>query len=432
MLAKQNPETSFVSLAHHIDLDWLREAYRRTRKDGAVGVDRQTAHAYAADLEENLRSLLNRAKSGTYKAPPVRRVHIPKGGSRTVTRPIGIPTFEDKLLQRAVSMVLEPIYEQDFLDCSYGFRPRRSPHQALESLRDQIMAMNGGWILDVDIQKFFDRLDRRHLREFLRHRVRDGVLQRLIGKWLNAGVFEDGCVTYPDAGSPQGGVISPALSNVYLHYVLDVWFERVVKPRMQGQAFLIRFADDFAMGFASEQDAHRVLEVLPRRFGRFGLTLHPTKTRLVQFRRPHKWITRKGVGPFEGNGTFDLLGFTHYWARSRRGNWVVKRKTSRQRLSRALHAIHEWCRTHRHQKVREQHQALVKKLRGHYAYYGITGNAEALENFLFEVRRTWKKWLSRRSQRSYIDWPCFEALLERYPLPPPVAIHSTYRAAAKR
>ena len=431
-LARQNPRVSFTSLAHHIDLEWLREAYRRTRKDGAVGVDGQTAEEYAANLEANLRSLLDRAKSGTYEAPPVRRVHIPKGGSRTETRPIGIPTFEEKVLQRAVVMVLEPIYEQDFLDCSHGFRPRRSPHQALESIREQLMTMNGGWILDVDIQKFFDTLDWAHLREFLRHRVRDGVLHRLIGKWLNAGVFEDGCITHPDEGSPQGGVISPALSNVYLHYVLDVWFEQVVKPRMRGHAFLVRFADDFAMGFACESDAKRVLEVLPKRFGRYGLKLHPTKTRLVQFRRPHKWITRRREGPFGGNGTFDLLGFTHYWARSRQGNWVVKRKTSQKRFSRALHTIYEWCRTHRHQQIREQHRTLVLKLRGHYAYYGITGNAEALRNFFLEVKRAWKKWLSRRSQKAYLDWPRFESLLERYPLPKPMAVHSTYRLAAKR
>ena len=262
--------------------------------------------------------------------------------------------------------------------------------------------------------------------------MRDGVLQRLIGKWLKAGVLENGRITYPGEGSPQGGVVSPVLSNVYLHYVLDVWFEQVVKPRLKGQAFLIRFADDWVMGFSQERDARRVLEVLPKRFARYGLKLHPAKTRLVQFRRPHKWITRRREGPFGGNGTFDLLGFTHYWARSRRGNWVVKRKTSRKRFTRTLHVIHEWCRTHRHQKVCEQHQVLVQKLRGHYAYYGITGNATALCNLSFEVRRTWKKWLSRRSQRNHIDWPRFEALLERYPLPPPRVIHSVYRTVAKR
>jgi len=239
---------AFTSLAYLMDIDWLKEAYRRTRKDKAVGVDGVTAAEYAQDLEGNLQKLLDRTKSGTYRAPPVRRVHIPKGGSSTETRPIGIPTLEDKILQRAVVMLLEPIYEQDFLDCSYGFRPRRSAHQALESFRDQLMRCHGGHVLEVDIRKFFDNLDHRHLRQFLQHRVRDGVLLRLIGKWLKAGVMEDGSVSYPDSGSPQGGVVSPLLSNIFLHYVLDVWFEQEVKPRLRGRAFLIRFADDCAPG----------------------------------------------------------------------------------------------------------------------------------------------------------------------------------------
>ena len=425
-LAKQNPEMRFTSLAYFIDMDWLYEAYRRTRKDGAVGVDGQTAEDYAANLEENLQLLLNRAKSGTYKAPPVRRVHIPKGTSRNETRPIGIPTFEDKILQRAVTMVLEAIYEQDFLDCSYGFRPCRSAHKALESMRDQIMAMKGGWILELDIRKFFDTMNHTHLRNFLRQRVQDGVLNRLIGKWLKAGVFEEGCIKRPEEGSPQGGVISPILSNVYLHYVLDIWFEREVKPRMKGQAFLTRYADDAVMVFSHEEDAQRVLDVLPKRFGRFGLTLHPMKTCVVKFRPPTQNKSS------EGKRAFDLLGFTHYWARSRRGYWVVKRKTSQSRFSRSLHAINQWCKTHRHQKVREQHQTLVKKLRGHYEYYGITGNTNALRCFHYEVKRIWKKWLSRRSQRSYIDWPRFTEMLERYPLPHPRAVHSIYRNVAKR
>ncbi len=239
-LAKQTPPMAFTSLAYLMDLNWLREAYRRTRKDGAVGVDGVTADDYEEDLEGNLQRLLDRAKSGTYRAPPVRRVYIPKGGSTTEMRPLGIPTLEDKVLQRAVVMLLEPIYEQDFLDCSYGFRPRRSAHQALTSFRDQLMNCRGGWVLEVDIRKFFDNLDHGHLREFLRRRVRDGVLLRLIDKWLSAGVMEDGSVSYPDAGSPQGGVVSPILSNVFLHYVLDLWFEQDVKPRMRGHAFLIR------------------------------------------------------------------------------------------------------------------------------------------------------------------------------------------------
>src|SRR6202030_3743146 len=234
-LAHSAPELAVTTLAHHLDLAWMREAYRRTRKDGATGVDGQSAQQYAERLEENLRSLLERAKAGTYRAPPVRRVHIPKG-SGAETRPIGIPTFEDKVLQRAVAMVLEAVYEQDFLDCSYGFRPGRSAHQALDALWKEAMDMGGGWVLEVDIRKYFDSLDHGHLREILRRRVHDGVLLRLIGKWLNAGVLEDGSVSYPDAGTPQGGVISPLLANIFLHEVLDVWFDREVKPRLRGKA----------------------------------------------------------------------------------------------------------------------------------------------------------------------------------------------------
>jgi len=250
-LAKQSPDMAFTSLAYMMDLDWLFEAYQQTRKNGAAGIDGVTAAEYEQDLEGNLQRLLARAKSGTYRAPPVRRVYIPKGTSADEVRPIGIPTLEDKILQRAVVILLDPIYEQDFLDCSYGFRRQRSAHQALESLWKQTMDLAGGWILEVDIRKLFDHLDHKHLRELLQHRVNDGVLKKLINKWLKAGVMEDGNVSYPDSGSPQGGVISPLLSNLFLHYVLDVWFEEVVKPRLAGDTFLIRFADDFAIGFRS-------------------------------------------------------------------------------------------------------------------------------------------------------------------------------------
>src|ERR1700687_3501371 len=260
-LAKQSPHMGFTSLAHHIDLRWLHAASLRKRPDGAPGVDGQTIRDYNVNLPGNLQSLLERAKSGTYQAPPVRRVHIPKG-TGSETRPIGIPTLEDKVLQRAIAMLLEPIYEQDFYDCSFGFRPGRSAHQALEALWKQTMDSHGGWILEVDIRKFFDTLDHGHLREFLQQRVRDGVLTRLIGKWLNAGVLEEGVVTTPQDGTPQGGVISPLLANIYLHYVLDEWFEREVKPRLRGQAFLIRYADDFVIGFTREEDAKRVPKVL--------------------------------------------------------------------------------------------------------------------------------------------------------------------------
>src|SRR5437588_8985585 len=371
-LAKQAPQRGFTSLNHHMDLAWLYEAFRRTRRDGAPGVDGQRAADYEADLRGNLQSLLDRAKSGTYRAPPVRRVHIPKGTGME-TRPIGIPTFEDKVLQRSVVMVLEAIYEQDFLDCSYGFRPGRSAHQALEALWQNLMQIGGGWVLDVDIRKFFDTLDHAHLRDLLAQRVQDGVLQQLIGKWLNAGVLEDGEITFPDEGTPQGGVVSPLLANVYLHYVLDVWFEQQVKPCLRGRAFLIRYADDFIMGFACEEDARRVLGVLPKRFGKYGLTLHPDKTRLVRFLRPGGRPTTtapQGGGPGE---SFDFLGFTHFWSRSKQGTWVVKRKTARGRFRRALQRVIDWCRRHLHEPMREQYQALQRKLRGHYQYFGIVG-----------------------------------------------------------
>lgn len=428
-LARQSPQMGFTSLNHHLDLPWLREAYRRTRKDGAVGVDGQTAADYEANLEENLQALLERAKSGTYYAPPVRRVRIPKAGSRTETRPIGIPTFEDKVLQRAVVMVLEAVYEQDFCNCSYGFRPGRSAHDALDSLWQQTMQHGGGWILELDIRKFFDELDHAHLREFLRRRVRDGVLLRLIGKWLNAGVLDEGTLSYPEAGSPQGGVVSPVLSNVFLHYVLDDWFVREVQPRLEGRAFLIRYADDAVIGFTDERDARRVLDVLPKRFGRYGLRLHPEKTRLVRFHRPPRRSDHKRPPSDRAPGTFDLLGFTHYWGLSRKGNWVVKRKTAPSRLTRALRTIARWCRFHRHDPLSEQHQTLCRKLRGHFAYYGITSNASALWRFRREVARIWHKWLSRRRRDGTIPWPRFNRLLERYPLPRAVVMHSVYRRA---
>jgi len=429
-LAKQSPQMGFTSLAYLMDIDWLREAYQRTRKDGAVGVDGLSAAEYERDLEANLQSLLDRAKSGTYQAPPVRRVYIPKGGSMNETRPIGIPTLEDKILQRAVVMLLEPIYEQDFYDCSYGFRPRRSPHRALEAFWKQAMDSAGGMVLEVDIRKFFDTLDHAHLRELLRRRVRDGVLLRLIGKWLNAGVLEEGSISYPEAGSPQGGVISPILSNVFLHYVLDEWFEREVKPRLEGRAYLIRFADDFVIGFTHEADARRVLEVLPKRFGKYGLTIHPDKTRLVPFHRPP--VRSSGHDDETGSpGTFDLLGFTHYWGRSLKGTWVVKRKTARSRLTRAIRTIAQWCRRHRHQPIGKQQQTLCQKLRGHFAYYGITGNVYALTQFRTAVVRCWRKWLNRRNRERTLDWTTFNRLQERYPLPAVRVVHSVYAHAAK-
>jgi group II intron reverse transcriptase/maturase len=411
-LASEDPQRVLTTLAHHIDLVWLEEAYRRTRKDGAVGVDGVTAAQYEERLQANLSDLLERFKSGRYRAPPVRRVHIPKEGTKK-TRPIGIPTLEDKVLQRAVLMVLEPVYEQDFHDCSYGFRPGRSAHQALQALWSGLMASGGGWVIDLDIQAFFDNLDRTHLAAFLDQRVRDGVIRRTLGKWMKAGVMEAGVLSYPERGSPQGGVISPLLSNLYLHEVLDRWFAHEVRPRRRGGAFLVRFADDALLAFEREEDARRVLHVLPKRFTRFALTLHPEKTRLVDFRRP----AGSGASGSQGRESFDLLGFSHYWGRSRRGRWVVKRKTAKARFGRAVRRVSQWCRAHRHLPVAAQRVALSRQLRGHAAYYGITGNSAALSRFRYEVQRCWRKWLSRRSRASRLSWEAFNRLLVHYPLP---------------
>jgi group II intron reverse transcriptase/maturase len=423
-MARRSPQMGFTSLAYLMDIEWLIAAFHRTRKDGAPGVDGQTWIAYERDLEANLQSLLDRAKSGTYRAPPVRRVYIPKAGSDTETRPIGIPTLEDKVLQRAVVMLLEPIYEQDFDAGSYGFRPGRSAHDALEDIWKRTMDSSGGWILEVDIRKFFDTLDRAHLREFLQLRVRDGVLKRLIGKWLKAGVLESGSVSYPDAGTPQGGVISPLLANVFLHYVLDVWFREEVQPRLRGRAHLIRYADDFVIVFTHEEDARRVTEVLPKRFGKYGLTLHPDKTRLISFRRPPRKADSGADNRDDQPGTFDFLGFTHYWGRTRRGGWAVMRKTAANRVSRAVRSITQWCRNNRHRPVGEQHTILSQKVRGHYAYYGITGNILMLRGFLQAVHRAWRKWLDRRNRQREMTWDRFNRLLKRYWLPPPRIVHS--------
>jgi group II intron reverse transcriptase/maturase len=427
-LASEDPERGLTTLAHHIDVAFLKEAFRRTRKDGAVGVDGQMAHFYAENLDANLESLLHRFKSGTYYAPPVRRVYIPKDDGKAF-RPIGIPSFEDKLLQRAVAMVLEAVYEQDFRDCSYGFRPKRSPHQALDAFRKSVMEMWGGWAIKIDIKSYFDTISHRELRAILDKRVRDGVIRRTIDKWLKAGVLENGGVTYSDTGVPQGSGVSPILSNLFLHEVLDTWFEDQVKPRLQGKAALCRFADDAVILCARQSDAQRVMAVLPKRFEKYGLTLHPGKTCVIRFTQPPRGEPprrRREVPTWPGS--VDLLGFTLYWGKSQRGIWVVKYKTASDRLSRALKWINLWCRRNRHEELGWQHQKLVLKLRGHYSYYGITTNGRSLGQFRAGVIRRWRKWLGRRSQRSSIRWDRFRELLKRYPLPEVKIVHSALKA----
>ena len=409
-LAGQEPKFRLLSLNKNLDMDWLREAYRRTRKDGATGVDGETAEEYAVDLETRLEDLKERAKSGTYHAPPVRRTYIPKGDGRM--RPLGIPTLEDKVLQRAVVMLLEPVYEREFLDCSMGYRPKRSAHTALEAIWKQTMRMGGCWLIDADIKGFFDTVAHRELKEMLNQRVGDGVIRRLVSKWLHAGVWEAGQVTYPDTGTPQGGVISPLLSNICLHEVLDRWFEEQIKPLLEGGAFMVRYADDFVMGFKSQKDAQRVLEVLGKRLAKFGLELHSGKTRLVDFRPTDK----EG-----GGGSFDFLGFTHTWQTSRKGRPYVCRQTAKGRFTRALSRIKEYCRETINRPLKEQREGLKRRTQGHYQYYGVRGNSKAISRFAYEVNRVWLKSLRRRSghHAQQWTWERFNRMLEQKPLPKP-------------
>lgn len=415
-LAKTDPSRAFTSVSHAIDLEWMKEAYRRTRKGGATGVDGRSAADYEKNLEANLRALVEKLHRGTYRAPPVRRAWIPKASGKP--RPIGVPTFEDKVLQRAVAMLLEAIYEQDFHPDSYGFRPNRSAHHALEQLQRRPTFGRRCWVIEADIASFFDTLDHAQLRSVLEQRVRDGVIRRVIDKWLAAGVMEQGNVQFPETGTPQGGVISPILANIYLHEVLDRWFERDVRPRLKGKASFVRYADDFVLLIEREDDARRVMEVLPKRFERFGLRLHPEKTRLMSFNSP-----AIGEPRAQRARSFDFLGFTHFWAKSRKGRWVVKQRTAKDRFTRSLRRVKERCRAMMHWSLVDQHRRLCLMLRGHFNYFGITGNGDALWSLRRCAQRLWGRALARRSRRRF-TWIGFMPILERYPLPPAYAVHS--------
>ena len=418
MAAQKYRQEPLTALGHHLDLNWMSEAYRRVRKDAAPGVDGQTVAGYGENLVENLRDLLDRAKGGSYKAPPVKRAYVPKNEKED--RPIGLPTVEDKVLQRAVASILEPIYEQEFLPFSFGFRPGRSQHQALDYLREQCFAQKVQWVLEVDLRKFFDTVGHREMRELLGRRVQDGVINRLVAKWLEAGVWEKGNVSYPERGTPQGGVISPLLSNIYLHEVLDKWFVESVQPACGGRTFMVRFADDFIMGFERLEDVQKVQRVIAKRFARFGLEINAEKTRLVPFGRP----PRGGGGSGGKPGTFDFLGFTHYWGKSRNGHSVVKKKTAAGRFRRTLRAIWEWGLKNRHLPMKVQQHKLNQKLLGHDAYYGVTGNYRMLSKLRWQVAKLWRNWLGRRNRGGPPNWEKFQGMLRVFPLTPARIVHS--------
>jgi RNA-directed DNA polymerase len=406
--AKRHPEQRILALAHLIDEPALEQSYRCLRRNAAKGIDGVTVEQYGEQLAANLRGLRSRMKAGQYRHQPILRVHLPKENGST--RPIGISTVEDKIVQGALRNVLEAIYEQDFLDCSYGFRPKRGAHDAIRALDGAVKRGHANYIVEADIESFFDSIDRKMLMEMLRSRIADETLMRLVGKCLHVGILDGERFLEPTEGTAQGSSLSPLLGNVYLHHVLDVWFERDVRPRLRGGSAVVRYADDFVLCFEEEADAAYVWSILEQRFGAYGLTLHPKKTRRFVFQPPRE----VGGG---GGETFDFLGFTLHWQRTRFGKWRMACRTRGARLRRAIQAAAEWCRRHRHLPVKEQHQALKRKLVGHYNYFGVNGNLRALRCLHWAVRRAWRKWLNRRSQRARMNWQRFGQLLAAHPLP---------------
>jgi group II intron reverse transcriptase/maturase len=408
--AKRDPRTRILALAHLIDEEMLRESFERIRKGAAAGVDGVTKEEYGERLEENLRGLHERLKGRRYRHQPIRRVHIPKAPGKT--RPIGVSTVEDKVVQNALQAVLAAVFEQDFLDCSYGFRRGRGAHDALRALNAAERRGKLSWVLEADIQSFFDSIDRKMLMEMLRQRIADESLMRLVGKCLHVGILDGEEYREPTEGTVQGSTLSPLLGNVYMHYVLDRWFEEEVKPRLGGGATLIRYADDFVIGFEREEDARRVMEVLPKRMARYGLSLHPEKTRVVPFGRP-----QRGPGGGKGLATIDFLGFTVHWRKTRGGKWGLGFRTRKASFRRALVALGEWCRRHRHDPIKEQHAALCRRLRGHNNYFGVSSNSARLAALRYRAAEIWRKWLGRRSQRGRMTWKGFKQLLKVFPLP---------------
>lgn len=406
-LARKDPGLRLRSLAHVLDEHLLKQSFHQLRKDAAVGVDEVSKEEYGWELAVNIRGLHERMKTARYRHQPIRRVHIPKANG--ALRPLGISCTEDKVVQGALTRLLTAIYEPVFMDCSYGFRPGRSAHDAIKALHGITGEVT--WILEADIEAFFDSIDRKKLMDELRRRIDDESLLRLIGKCLHVGVLEGEVYSEPEVGTAQGSALSPLLGNVYLHYALDEWFARDVVPRLKQPAKLIRFADDFVIGFGCREDAERVMRVLPQRLGRYGLRLSDEKTRLIHFKRP------RGDEDGRGNGTFDFLGFTWYWGR--RGGWNVYVKTRTSRMTRALVAIAEWCRKHRHDPVREQHRGLKRRLQGHFNYFAVGGNGRPVWRLLYWATRIWRKALSRRSQRARITWDRFKRMERALPLPRP-------------
>jgi Retron-type reverse transcriptase len=417
--AERDKNAKFNSLAHLMNKGTLREAFRRLSGKAAPGIDGETKETYQVNLEENLSKLLKRLKVGSYRPTPVRRKYIPKIGSHKL-RPLGIPALEDKLVQSALAIILESIYEQDFLDNSYGFRPGRKPHDALKDLSRNIGTKKVGFIVDADIKGYFDHVDHEWLIKMLKERISDSKILRLIKKFLKAGIMEEGKLASTEEGVPQGGSLSPLLGNIYLHYTLDLWFSKVVVKHCRGEAYLTRFADDAVACFQYKRDAQRFLEAFKKRLGRFNLEIAQEKTRIIKFGRyAERDIKRRGGSKPE---TFDFLGFTHYCGRSRKGNFKLKWKTARKKFLAKVKAFADWIRANRNLPLKDIWETVNSKLRGHFNYYGVSDNWEGLLQYRCQVERILCKWLRRRSQRSKLSWLRFNQLLKMFPLARPKSL----------
>ncbi|MCQ2011664.1 group II intron reverse transcriptase/maturase [Sporolactobacillus sp. STSJ-5] len=415
-LAKANPGMAFTSLAHLMDEEELRQCHRELQGNKATGIDQVTKVAYQENVADNLSHLVMRLKQKSYRPLPVRRVYIDKPGS-TKKRPLGIPAYEDKIVQRGLAKILNAIYEQDFLDCSFGFRPNRSCHDALKVLNVSIEKRYTNYIVDVDIKGFFDHVDHQWMMRFLNHRINDPSLLRLIARFLKAGYMEKGTWYASEQGTPQGGLISPILANIYLHYVIDLWFMKVVKKQCQGQAYLVRYADDFVCCFQYKQEAEQFYSELKQRIGKFNLTLAEEKARIIPFGR-FAWENARRIENRKPK-TFDFLGFTHYCGWSKSGHFRVKRKSSRKKVCAKLKAHGQWLKAHRTKEIDSIMDRIKRSLIGYYNYYCVTDNIPSVNAFRLQVIRLLYKWLNRRSQKRSYTWEKFNQFLKRCPLPQP-------------
>lgn len=420
--ARREPQCQFTSLAHLLNERFLAACYHRLGRDRASGVDGVTWKEYGEHLEENLRDLVTRMKAKQYQPQPAKRVYIPK--DEHSQRPLGLPALEDKIVQKGIAEILSAIYEADFLDCSYGFRPGRGCHQAINAVDKTIMQQPINHVIDADIKAYFDSVSHAGMMKCLRVRIKDPSFLLLVERFLKAGYFEAGEIVATEQGTPQGGNLSPMLSNIFLHYVLDLWFEKRVKRQVRGVCFLVRYADDFICMAQYEEDAQSILQAIRERFAAFDLALHPEKTRVISFGRNEQ---RKAWREQRRLNTFDFLGFTHYCERSRWGRFLVGHKTSGKKFRKKSRELKEWLKAVRNRcSVKEWWPVLRAKLQGHYQYYGISGNSRALQKFYRLVIHMAWKWLNERSQRHSFTWEQFWGYLKHYPLPEPRIVHNLY------